>query len=83
MRPIVFAIILASSFAPALQPQDLRGKVSCHAHGVPKPQNPSFAKKLWDGYEISLGPARNSQGGGDECTAAIYNKAGHRKHSNG
>jgi hypothetical protein len=44
---------------------------------MPKPQNPNFARKLWDGYEISLGPARNSQGGGDECTAAIYNSAGH------
>lgn len=36
----------------------------------------SYKRKLWDGYEISLGPAANSQGQGDECTAAIYNKAG-------
>jgi hypothetical protein len=77
MRQIVFAIILASSFAPALQAQDLQGKLSCHAYGIPEPQNQPYTKKLWDGYEISLGPARNSQGGGDECTAAIYNQAGH------
>ena len=77
MRLIVFAIILASSFAPALQAQDLKGKLSCHAYGIPEPQNQPYTKKLWDGYEISLGPARNSQGGGDECTAAIYNQAGH------
>lgn len=52
------------------------GKISCHAAGLPQPENRSYKKKLWDGYEISLGPARGSQGGGDECTAAIYNDAG-------
>ena len=52
--------------------QDLLGKVSCHAAGNPKPQNPPYTRTLWNGYEVSLGPARNSQGGGDECTAAIY-----------
>lgn len=77
MRVIVFAIILASSLAPALHGQDLPGKLSCHAYSIPKPQNQPYTKKLWDGYEISLGPARNSQGRGDECTAAIYNQAGH------
>ena len=35
-----------------------------------------YTKKLWAGYEISLGPTRNSEGGGDECTAAVYNSAG-------
>jgi len=52
------------------------GKISCHAAGLPKPENRSYKKSLWDGYEISLGPARGSQGGGDDCTAAIYNGAG-------
>jgi hypothetical protein len=34
----------------------------------------SYKRKLWDGYEIALGPAANaSGGGGDDCTAAIYN----------
>lgn len=37
----------------------------------------SYKKKLWDGYEISLGPARNATDAGeDACTGAIYNKAG-------
>jgi hypothetical protein len=76
MRQILFVIIVASSFSPALRAQDMLGKISCHAYGRPKPQNPPYRKKLWDGYEISLGPTRNSQGGGDECTAAIYNSAG-------
>lgn len=53
------------------------GKISCHAFGFPKkPDNRHYTKRLWDGYEISLGPARNSEGGGDECTAAIYDGAG-------
>jgi hypothetical protein len=70
------ALLLALSFAPAISAQDLLGKISCHAYSVPQSQNRAYTKKLWDGYELSLGPARNSQGGGDECTAAIYNPAG-------
>jgi len=76
MRIIAFAVLVSSCLAPATWAQDLLGKISCHAYGIPKPQNADFKKKLWDGYEISLGPARNSQGGGDECTAAIFNGAG-------
>jgi hypothetical protein len=34
----------------------------------------SFKRKLWEGYEISLGPAANaSDDAGSNCTAAIYN----------
>ena len=76
MRRILFAIIVVSYLAPMLRAQDMLGKVSCHAAGLPKPEDQPYTKKLWDGYEISLGPAHNSQGGGDECTAAIYNSAG-------
>lgn len=76
MRTILLAFFFAPLFLPATQAQDMLGKISCHAFGMPKAENPEFKKKLWDGYEISLGPARNSQGGGDECTAAIYNSAG-------
>ena len=70
------ALLLALSFAPAASAQDLLGKISCRAHSVPQPENRAYKKRLWDGYEMSLGPARNSQGEGDECTAAIYNQAG-------
>jgi hypothetical protein len=77
MQRLLFTILLSLPFAPALYAQDMLGKISCHAYGFPKPQNVPNTKKLWDGYEISIGPARNSQGGGgDECTAAIYNQAG-------
>jgi hypothetical protein len=76
MRRILFTILVAACFSKALFGQDMLGKISCHAAGLPKLENRSYQKKLWDGYEISLGPARDSQGGGDECTAAIYNGAG-------
>ncbi|MGA8061453.1 MAG: hypothetical protein WA350_19890 [Candidatus Sulfotelmatobacter sp.] len=50
------------------------GKIACYNY--PRTTE-SYKKKLWDGYQISLGPARNAQGGGDDqCTAAIYNAAG-------
>ncbi len=50
------------------------GDIACRAY---PPTTESFKKKLWDGYEISLGPARNATGAGeDQCTAAIYNRAG-------
>jgi hypothetical protein len=76
MYRILFAMVFVSSVAPALRAQDMLGKISCHAADLPKPENRPYIKKLWDGYEISLGPARNSQGDGDQCTAAVYNAAG-------
>src|ERR1700730_17582353 len=54
--------------------ENTQPEVVCRAS---PPTTQSYKRKLWDGYEISLGPAANSQGGGeDQCTAAIYNKAG-------
>lgn len=50
------------------------GDIACRAY---PPTSESYKKKLWDGYEISLGPARNAtEAGEDQCTAAIYNGAG-------
>ncbi len=54
----------------------MEGKISCHPDSVRTPPGPPYSRKLWNGYELSLGPAHGSQGGGDECTAAIYNRAG-------
>jgi hypothetical protein len=49
-------------------------EIACRA--FPKATE-SYTKKLWDGYEISLGPARNATDAGeDSCTAAIYSRAG-------
>jgi hypothetical protein len=56
---------------PIVEPQ--RREVACYAY---PPTTQSYKRKLWDGYEISLGPAANSTGDGDNCTAAVYNKLG-------
>jgi hypothetical protein len=77
MRRVLFAVAVILSFVPALRAQDdLAGKISCHRAGLPEPQNQPYARKLWDGYEISLGPARNGGVDGSGCTAAIYNSGG-------
>lgn len=66
------------SAGQAVPPQVFRtfgqDEVACRAYPV---ATQSFRRKLWDGYEISLGPAANSTGDGDNCTAAIYNKQSH------
>ena len=54
--------------------QSADDEIACSAYRGQ--DNSAYKKKLWDGYEISLGPARNSVGSGDECTAAIFNRAG-------
>lgn len=49
------------------------GGIACRSGSE---DNQPYKKKLWDGYEISLGPARNAEETGLACTAAIYNSAG-------
>jgi hypothetical protein len=61
--------------------------VPCGAHAQPKPgdagtcyadfkeKNRPFRKTLWDGYEVSLGPARDGEAE-ESCTAAIYRADG-------
>jgi hypothetical protein len=72
-RLFVVALFFAACMAPAWA-QDDDDKIACYTY--PKTTE-SYKKKLWDGYEISLGPERNaSGGGGDECSGAIYNAAG-------
>lgn len=74
MRRVLFAIVAVLSFVPALQAQDdLAGEISCHRAMVEDAQNRPHTNKLWDGYEISLGPARNGTVDGNGCTGAIYN----------
>src|SRR5258708_32175865 len=79
MRRVLFTMVVILSLVPALRAQDderLAGKISCHRAMVEDPQNRSYTKKLWAGYEISLGPARNGGVDGNGCTAAIYNSGG-------
>jgi hypothetical protein len=70
--PFLFCF-LSSFFVPCVRAQVPEYKISCYRF---REQNPPQKQKLWDGYEVSLGPTRNSQGDGDNCTAAIYNAAG-------
>ena len=59
--------------SPALHAQEERPKIACYAR---EENNAPHKKKLWDGYEISLGPSANPEEVELKCTAAIYNKAG-------
>ena len=62
MRRILYTIALILFIAPTVRAQDdLAGKIYCRAIMVGSvegtiPPNPSYKKKLWDGYEISLRP---------------------------
>jgi hypothetical protein len=74
VRRIALLILLASCLSPSLHAQDDSDAISCYSN---RESNPAQKKKLWDGYEISLGPARNGVENDTPCTAAIYNSAGH------
>lgn len=65
--------LLAALLSPLTHAQEPRDKIACFDY---RKDNASYTKKLWDGYEISLGPSRNPDAVEDKCTAAIYNGAG-------
>ena len=60
-------------FSPALQARQEPPKIACYSI---EEHNAPYKKKLWDGYEISLGPVANPEEVEGKCTAAIYNQAG-------
>ena len=66
-------LIALVCFSPALRAQQEPAKIACYAS---EEDNAPHKKKLWDGYEISLGPVANPEEVEEKCTAAIYNKAG-------
>ncbi len=67
-------IVLAPIFCtPLAHAQKTPDEIACYDY---RQENSPFKKKLWDGYEISLGPSRNPDAVEDKCTAAIYNSAG-------
>lgn len=70
-RVLSFLLFVACAASALAQGVD---DIACRVY---PPTTESYKKKLWDGYEISLGPARNAAGAGeDQCTAAIYNREG-------
>jgi hypothetical protein len=74
VRRIALLILFAAFRCPTLHAQAQDNEISCYSN---RESNPAQKKKLWDGYEISLGPARNGAENDTPCTAAIYNSAGH------
>ena len=49
-------------------------QITCYQNN---PENHAWKKKLWDGYELSLGPTPHAAENPEEaCTAAIYNATG-------
>ena len=70
-RALLFLLFVACAASARAQGD---GDIACRVY---PPSTESYKRKLGDGYEISLGPARNATGAGeDQCTAAIYNRAG-------
>jgi hypothetical protein len=60
-------------YAPVARSQGAQDKIACYSD---RQDNAAHKKKLWDGYEISLGPSGNPEAVEEKCTAAIYNSAG-------
>jgi hypothetical protein len=77
VRRTALPILLAACVCQSLHAQDTQDNndaIACYSN---RESNAAEKRKLWDGYEISLGQARNAEETEFKCTAAIYNSAGH------
>jgi hypothetical protein len=63
---------IAQTITPHAEPE-----IACRAYPAP---SQSFKHKLWDGYEISLGPVHSTDLTVFVCSAAIYNHEGRVVH---
>jgi hypothetical protein len=73
MRRLALLFLLATYVSPAIRAQKPPAEIACYDY---RQDNAPHKKKLWDGYEISIGPSGNQDAVEDKCTAAIYNSAG-------
>lgn len=73
MRGALFTALGLCCLALLCSGQDREDTIGCYSSAA---ENEPIRQKLWDGYEIRLGPADHSEPEGDECTAAIYNPEG-------
>jgi hypothetical protein len=73
MNRILFLLICVLCLSSGLRAQRPGDKIACYAESK---KNEAYKKKLWDGYEISLGPVPNPEEVEYRCTGAIYNSAG-------
>lgn len=73
MQRLAFLMFLTAFLSPLIRAQEAENPIACFHY---RKDNPPYKKKLWDGYEISLGPSRNPEAVEDKCTGAIYNSSG-------
>jgi len=73
VRRIALLLFFAACLCPSLHAQDDPNGIACYSY---RDKNDAYKKKLWDGYEVSLGPSRGPDELEFKCTAAIYNSAG-------
>ena len=73
MHRVLLLLICAICFSPVLRAQKAQNEIACFAE---RTNNVAHKKKLWNGYEISLGQVPNPEEVEYRCTAAIYNGAG-------
>jgi len=73
MRRTLLLLICVFFFYPGVRAQQRNEKNACYSE---RKENAPYKKNLWDGYEISLGPSRDSEAVEYKCTAAIYSGAG-------
>ena len=73
MRRLFYMFLLSACICQTLPAQEDQNDISCRSD---QKKNAAYKKKLWDGYEISLGPVRDQEETEFRCTAAIYNSSG-------
>jgi len=66
-------LICAICFSPVLRAQKAQDEIACFAE---RTDNAAYKRKLWNGYEVSLGQVANPEEVEYRCTAAIYNGRG-------
>jgi hypothetical protein len=69
----IFITTSASAQIAKTIPSRAEPEIACRAY---PPSTQSFKHKLWDCYEISLGPVHSAEPTEFACTAAIYNREG-------
>jgi hypothetical protein len=73
MQRLALLFFLTTFASPAVRSQKMPDAIACYND---RQDNAPHKEKLWDGYEISLGPSSNPEAVEEKCTAAIYNNAG-------
>ena len=73
LRHCILVLWIICISVGSLTAQSSNDEIACYQN---RKDNQAYKKKLWDGYEISLGRSSNPEAVEDACTAAIYNREG-------